>query len=282
MIEYRSMRSEDIPAGLSLCRSAGWNQTAREWELFLEMSPDGCRVATDQIGKVVGTVITIRYQDHFSWIGMVLVDPERQKQGIGLQLLKEALQVLSREASVKLDATPAGREVYLKLGFANELQLSRMYCNSVSAGQLPTSDARPMTHKDLPALLNLDRIIFGADRQLLLQWVQKTGLQYAFVIEEQNQITGYSFGRTGHLFTHIGPVIAQDADGAVQLVAAALRNGLGRPVILDVSNDATAWVKWLSFMEFKELRPLIRMVRGSNAYPGVPKKQFAILGPEFG
>ena len=35
----------DIPAGLSLCRTAGWNQTKEDWELFLHLSPEGCCVA---------------------------------------------------------------------------------------------------------------------------------------------------------------------------------------------------------------------------------------------
>src|SRR2546423_1791180 len=105
MINYRRMVPADIPAGLSLCRSAGWNQLSRDWELFLLMSPDGCCVGKDENKKVAGTVTTIRYEDHFSWIGMVLVDPERKRQGIGTQLLHEALKILDQEQSIKLDAT---------------------------------------------------------------------------------------------------------------------------------------------------------------------------------
>ena len=39
MITFRQMESADIPAGLSLCRAAGWNQLSRDWELFLRLSP---------------------------------------------------------------------------------------------------------------------------------------------------------------------------------------------------------------------------------------------------
>src|SRR5688500_8130194 len=102
MILYRPMVEGDVPAGLYLCRAAGWNQTADDWELFLKLSPDGCRVAVDDRGKVRGTVATVRYEDRFSWIGMVLVDPAMQRQGIGIQLLRESLQVLSEEETIKL------------------------------------------------------------------------------------------------------------------------------------------------------------------------------------
>src|SRR6267142_1280393 len=131
MIVYRPMKAGDIAAGLSLCGYYGWNQLARDWELFLRMSPEGCCVGADEEGKVVGTVTTLRYQDHFSWIGMVLVDPARQRQGIGGQLLQESLHILRNEKIVKLDATPEGRVVYLKLNFVDEYRLSRMHCSAV-------------------------------------------------------------------------------------------------------------------------------------------------------
>ena len=73
MITYREMTEADIPRGLSLCRSSGWNQLASDWEVFLRLSPRGCRVAVDGEGDVKGTVTTIRYGNHFGWIGMLLM-----------------------------------------------------------------------------------------------------------------------------------------------------------------------------------------------------------------
>jgi hypothetical protein len=52
MIEYRKMTVDDIEAGLALCRSAGWNQLSNDWKIFLELDPDGNRVAIDS-NKVV-------------------------------------------------------------------------------------------------------------------------------------------------------------------------------------------------------------------------------------
>src|SRR5262245_30623159 len=45
LIEYRHLTLDDVPAGLRLCRIAGWNQLAADWELFLRLSPGGCRAA---------------------------------------------------------------------------------------------------------------------------------------------------------------------------------------------------------------------------------------------
>lgn len=139
MITLRKMESGDISAGLHLCRAHGWNQLSSDLELFLQLSPDGCRVAVEE-AKIVGTVTTVSYESRFSWIGMVLVDPAYQRKGIGRQLLLEALDILKQEETIKLDATPAGREVYIKLGFVDEYPLSRMLA---TAPALPTP-AGPM------------------------------------------------------------------------------------------------------------------------------------------
>lgn len=281
MIAYRSMRPEDIPAGLSLCRLAGWNQIERDWQLFLKINPKGCRVSVDEIGRVVGTVTTVPYQQHFTWIGMVLVHPEMQRKGIGTQLLRDALRLTDDMGTAKLDATPAGREVYLKLNFKDEYEISRMYLGEHSKESLPASDARPIQTTDLSEILKMDREVFGADRRLLLESNMDGAPQYAFVVEKQGEIKGFCFGRPGYNFNHLGPIIADNPDVAKHLLSAALHKGDGKSTIIDIL-DHTEWTRFVSSLGFVMLRPLIRMYRGSNSFPGMPEKQFAILGPEFG
>jgi GNAT superfamily N-acetyltransferase len=282
MILYRPMVAGDIPAGLSLCRAAGWNQTVRDWELFLYLSPDGCRVAVDDDGRVVGTVATVRYEDRFSWIGMVLVEPSKQRQGIGIQLLRESLQILDSEDTVKLDATPAGRPIYLQLDFVDEYRISRMQLKEFASDHLQAKGARLIQKRDLTGILQLDREIFGASRKQVVEWLHDGGKQFAFMVDGANGIQGYCFGRAGHNFMHIGPVIAHDVNAAIAVVSAALRNCHGTPVVIDALHHSREWIAWLSIIGFEEQRPLIRMFRGTNTYGGIPEKQFAILGPEFG
>ena len=280
MIAFRSMRSNDIPAGLALCRASGWNQLAPDWEIFLQLSPDDCRIATKN-DRVIGTVTTIRYQKFFSWIGMVLVDPRNRGQGIGIQLLHDALQILRNEETIKLDATPAGREIYLRLNFVDEYRLSRMSINGPPKN-LEVSATRPIHKKDISRVANFDREIFGADRQPLLEWMLEGAPEYAFIIEDNNDVQGYCLGRHGHDFTHIGPVIATNSGIAKDLVSAALFNCVDQPVILDAMHFDPEWIEWLSSIGFTEQRSFIRMYRGRNRFPGLPENQFAILGPELG
>lgn len=280
MIHYRTMRQAEISAGLALCRSARWNQLQRDWELFLRLSPAGCFVAVNE-ENVVGTVTTVRYQDRFSWIGMVLVDSTLRRQGIGSQLLREAIEILRDEETIKLDATPAGREIYLKLDFVDEYRLSRM--ETVVANVAPMeSSARLMTKNDLAAVTEMDRQVFGADRRALLEWMLEGALEYAWLVRENNELKGYCFGRHGYNFEQLGPIIANDLATAQQLVSACLREQSGQTFILDAAHHNAEWLSWLAALGFKEQRPFIRMYHGSNRYPGLPENQFAILGPEFG
>ncbi len=280
MIVFRSMTDNDIAAGLVLCRASGWNQLARDWEILLHLSPDGCHVATIN-NKVIGTVTAIRYEKFFSWIGMVQVDPALRGQGTGMQLLDEALHVLQNEETIKLDATLAGRKLYLKLNFVDEYHLSRM-STIVPTKEPMVSIARPVQKKDITTIANFDREIFGADRQSLLEWMLKGAPELAFIVEENNEIQGYCLGRHGHDFTQVGPVVARNCRVAKDLVSAALFNCVDQLLILDAMHFNREWMEWLRSIGFTEQRPFIRMYRGSNSFPGLPEKQFAILGPEFG
>jgi GNAT superfamily N-acetyltransferase len=281
-IQFRMMTTADIPVGLELCRLARWNQLQRDWELFLHLSPKGCRVAVKD-GRVVGTVTTVSYQDRFSWIGMVLVDPAERRQGIGTKLLQEALDVLKQQRLVGLDATPAGREVYVKLGFVDESRLSRMEITGstdIAVGE--NNPARQMAESDLQAVWELDQSVFGADRRELLEWLVAGAPEYAWIIRRDGKVAGYTFGRHGFNFEHLGPVIAEDGKVAEQLVSACLAECGGKRFILDATHDDAEWRQWLISIGFREQRPFVRMFRGEDFVPDLCEQQFAILGPEFG
>lgn len=279
---FREMLPADIAVGVELCRASRWNQLSRDWECFLKLSPAGCRVAVKD-DRVIGTVATVRYQDRFSWVGMVLVDPAERRQGIGTRLLGEAQDILSDQTTIRLDATPAGRGVYLKLDFVDEYRLSRM--ETAVSGHIAREEnnpARMMTEADWQDVFEMDKAVFGADRHMMLEWMFAGAPEYAWVITLDGEVTGYTFGRHGFNFEHLGPVIAEDRETAQRLVAACLNRQAGRSFILDASRHDAEWSRWLESIGFREQRPFIRMFRGENRYPGLPENQFAILGPEFG
>jgi len=280
-VTFRTMTVSDIDAGLRLTRAAGWNQLRADWEMFLQQSPEGCFVA-EKAGKVIGTAGTIRYQEHFSWIGMVLVDPQERSRGVGKQLLMKALDLLAGERCVRLDATPAGEPMYRKYHFRKELCIKRMEAQgTIVDRRIPGNPlVRPMLETDLAIVSRLDFDAFAASRSFLLDWMWKGAPDYGWLVEGQAGIEGYVLGRSGFNFEHLGPIVAPSVELAQTLVLSCLGAIAGSRVVIDARNDP-AWIKSLEELGFREQRPFIRMYRG-EAPPAAALTHWVFLGPEFG
>jgi GNAT superfamily N-acetyltransferase len=274
----REMTPEDIPAGMRLKEIAGWNQTRGDWERFLVASPQGCFVA-EADGEVVGTAATIFFEGRFAWIGMVLVDPVRRGGGIGTKLLARAIEYLDGcgIASMKLDATPQGKPLYEKLGFVSEYEIERW--------QLQRAPS-PNTTREISSvtedMLDQDREIFGADRSALLRSIAIEHPAFVLQNRSQGKLTGYSFGRQGTLADHLGPWVAHDEFSARNLLDEFLLRSRQQKVFVDGMKNSPWAMKLLRERGFQPSRPLTRMYRGRNDFPGRPELQGAILGPEFG
>ena len=226
---------------------------------------------------------TVNYQDRFAWVGMVLVDPKFRGHGIGTGLLGLSIEILKGVSAVRLDATPQGKPVYEKLGFVPEYELSRMQIELSAEPRIPNPlYATPLCSQDLGSVLEMDQLVFGADRGALLDWALARAPEYAWVMKGASGVEGYCFGRHGFAFEQIGPIIADHQQVAEQLVLGCLCGNGGKRFILDPTHFSENWLQWLLKMGFVHQRPFTRMALGENRHPGVPHKQWAIFGPEFG
>ncbi len=260
----REMTLADIAGGLRLSGSSGWNQLESDWRVFLERSPRGCRV-TEEHGQILGTMATLRYENKFAWISMMLVDPSLRGQGIGTQLFRQALEILHDVPCLRLDATPAGRELYRNFDFTDDYPIYRTKA-TVPDGSAPRF-ARRMTDSDLPEVFERDREIFGADRSFLLSALFEGAPEYAWIIPGR----GYTFGRYGANCDQLGPVVAEDESAARDLISAHP----GRQFYVDTPHADFA-------KGFSVERSLVRMSRGQQNFEERLDRSFAIAGPEFG
>jgi len=284
-MRLRAMTMADIPAGLLLNQSAGWNQTAADWERFLKASPEGCFVA-EVHRHVCGTVTTISYENRFAWVGMVLVDPQQRNQGIGTKLLETAIQHLDDRtiATIKLDATPQGRPLYEKMGFVAEYEIERW---TLRRTMTDLSAAGPSREEILSgsfpdSIVETDREAFGADRSYLLKSLHRNAPDFTMEIDDSDVLQGYTLGRRGLFADHLGPWIARNNSAARLLLEAFLVRSTRKTLVVDCVEANSAALGLLASYGFTYSRLLTRMYRGPNTYPGRPDMLCAILGPEFG
>ena len=125
-VEIELLSESHLPEALRLTEQSQWNQTERDWRRLLQSSPKGCFGAFLD-GRLIGTVTTVAYGTELAWIGMMLVDPDYRRRGLGTRLMQTALEHLQRIGvnSIKLDATPSGRPLYESMGFRPEGLIER-------------------------------------------------------------------------------------------------------------------------------------------------------------
>ena len=283
-MRLRTMTKLDVPAGLRLNRLAGWNQTDADWHRFLDAGPDGCFVAEEE-ARVCGTATTINYENRFAWIGMVLVDPEFQKRGIGTQLLNKTIEYLDHQKipTMKLDATPQGQPLYAKLGFVPEYEIERWILRrSLNTSPGASHSSHSQTEGQVDLLVKFDRKLFGADRSFLLNSLRCSFPTLTTNIWSNGLLQGYAFGRSGLFADHLGPWVANSRATAEHLLLEFLARSSRETLLVDCLSSNSVAIELLRSHGFTRSRLLTRMFRGPNAHPGNRESLFAIVGPEFG
>src|SRR5215472_12798543 len=122
----RGLTPADIPAGMDLRASAGWNQTEADWRNVLALGPNGC-FGIEGDGELRATTTAVCFGRDLAWIGMVLTAPAYRGRGFARQLVEHAVDYLRMQQVywTKLDATEMGRPLYERLGFRAEGGIER-------------------------------------------------------------------------------------------------------------------------------------------------------------
>jgi len=269
---------------LALSAEAGWNQVEADWRLMLRLGR-GLGVSTPD-GGLVATAIMLPYERRFAWISMVLVTERFRRRGLASRLMRRAIDELVADGYVPLlDATPAGREVYQRIGFEDCWRMARLACPAALAPDAPDVGSglrvRPLASSDWASVLEFDRAVFGADRAEVLRDLARRVPRAALVAERDGGICGASFARDGRLATQVGPVVATDDLAARILVTAAL-TAIGGPVFVDVPDRHATIGAWLRGIGFALQRPLTRMALGRNRAFDDSSRLYAVAGPELG
>jgi len=185
---------------MQLVDTVGWNQLPADWQRLMRVAPDGCFLA-EWDGFPAGTATAVHYGTQCAWIGMVLVDPDFRRRGIGGALLAHCVEYLKSLGvkTIKLDATDEGRAVYLKHGFKDEYGTIRYLGELKAAAVRPSAgQLRPLVReRDMAALEALDSAVFGADRGCLLKVLIEQQPDVALVASEASSQVSRNHGVQG-------------------------------------------------------------------------------------
>lgn len=279
--EIGTLRAEELGDADALVREAGWNQTEADWRIFLEL---GTVYAVRDKGRVIATAAVLPYGGRFAWISMVLIAGYYRRQGLGTRLVQHCVRNLTGKGLVPvLDATPAGRDVYLGLGFRDSFGYRRLL---LSGGKIVPSLANGITVEAISdsswhELCAYDSAIFGADRGKVLARLRGRLPEAEFCVWRGGHIVGFLMGRMGRRAAQLGPLVAESCEIACALLAQALET-VSAPVYIDFVDDKPLTARFLATAGFAPERPLTRMLyRRSDAFQDVAQS-YAVIGPEFG
>lgn len=286
-LQVRQMTSADIPFGMELKTLAGWNQTEADWRALLGYTPEGCFVAEWE-GRPVGTATTTIHDGKVAWIGMVLVHPEFRRLGIGKSLLKHCIAWLQQRCvpCIKLDATPAGKTVYVPLGFRDEYELERVETVARVNGETRIAGCQVQaTECDAEAISALDNEAFGVSRQPVLQRLLGEHPDLCWTVRPPSfvlrPLEGFLLARPGANAWHLGPWAARSPEAAEALLCACLARLAGQRIFADVLVNHPAR-QLVARYGFAPQRPLTRMYLGCNDWCGDPALTYAVADPAKG
>lgn len=282
MPEFAPLAEADLPRAAALSALIGWNQTEADWRLFARHG--AVRALDDgEARALAATAATLPYGTEVAWVSMVLVRPDRRRQGLATALMRWAVESLRAASvpSIALDATPAGREVYRRLGFRDLWGFARWAMPPALPGESGIPVRRLRGGADWSALLALDAAAFGAPREFLLRDFAARCPDAALVVDAPDGgLAGALLARDGVRGPQLGPLYAAEAATARALLAAGLAACPG--AVLDLRGDDPFGLgAWLARHGGAVQRPFTRMALGADP-PGDPARLLAVAGPEFG
>jgi hypothetical protein len=140
---------------------------------------------------------------------------------------------------------------------------------------------RDLCATDLQAVVELDAAAFGVERPELIKSLCASA-QRTLIQERSHRIESFGLLRTGVSADYLGPIVAESAHGAEELVRELMRERPGRPIYWDVLTVNVEAVRLAERIGFVPQRNLVRMFFGEKNRSGIAAKYFGIADPSLG
>ena len=277
-VNFRRMREDDADAAHKLSIGARWPHRLQDWKFIMRLGSG--YVAEDDKG-IVGTIMCWSHGAAFASIGMVIVAPERQGQGIGRKLMSMVMAELGKR-NVMLNATSDGKGLYEHLGFKqiNEIHQHQGTVFQARLMALPPGERiRPLGSRDGAKIAALGARACGMPRGTVLAALQDVA--ETVVIDRYDEVIGCAMlRRFGHGYA-IGPVIAPDIERAKALICHWTGTYAGSFVRIDVP-ASSGLGDWLNDQGLVRVDAVSTMVRGEAPLNDEQMPLFAIINQALG
>jgi GNAT superfamily N-acetyltransferase len=234
-----ALRPDHLAQAHVLSQALKWPYRIEDWQFALEL---GEGFAVEREGKLLGTALWWPYGDDFATVGMIIVSPDAQRQGIGGRLMA-ALLAAADGRRITLISTKDGEPLYAKLGFKRCGYITQHQALLAKVPEIDKSvPIRAASSTDRGAIGIADRNASGMDRRLLLDALLATA--DTVVVERNEAVSGYGCVRRWGRGVVIGPVVAASPDDAKAVIATLASAYEGVFVRVDVT-EQSGLADWL-------------------------------------
>lgn len=266
-MQFEKITSADLDEIRNL-QPDDWSDIIPEFEFYIQSSY--CSPIKTRINdRIVGIGASILFKNT-SWIAHIIVDREYRNQGFGAQIVNELLETIKRDsvATCSLIATELGKPVYLKAGFRIAAEYSFFQREKPWIDCPVSENVIPYEEKYRARIYELDHIISGEKRELLL----KDYLSNSKVFVERNKVLGYYMPDLKE-----GLIYADTDEAGLELMK--LKYARVDKAVLPTDNSTG--VAFLQQNGFVETRKGTRMILGPDL-DWNPKKMYGRIGGNFG
>ncbi|WP_207101290.1 GNAT family N-acetyltransferase [Paracoccus shandongensis] len=220
-----------------------WPHRARDLDLFLSLGQG--YLATDEIGRPVGSAMYFPMGADFAMLGMMVTVPRLQARGAGKWLLQRVLADCAGR-DLRLSATRSGYRLYAAAGFlpVGVIHQQQGIARAVEPVQATGLRVRSLEPGDKAALRALDAAAYGAVRARVLDGL--LALSTGTVALRDGAVCGFALQRDFGKGVVIGPVVAEDDAMAMALVSPLIRANAGTFTRLDTPVNSEGFLSFLA------------------------------------
>ena len=277
-VSVRRLTADDLAAAQVLSREFQWPHRLEDWQFGLT---HGRGVAAVRDGELVGTALHWQWGKQCATVGLVAVSPRMQGQRVGQHLMHAVMAGLEGR-TVLLHATPEGRGLYERMGFAitGEVRQHQGLATPAQLVALPQGQRlRPLGRNDAKTLAALDARAAGMPREAMLRQLLAEG--ETVVLARDGEAVGFSIVRRFGRGYAIGPVVAPDLASAQALVGHWCSHFAGKFLRIDV-DAASGLPEWLEAQGLPRVGTVTTMVRGGPLERGPAVGGWALVNQAMG